>query len=473
MAKKMKVTLRKYQELGVRDLRLAFMQGHRSILYVLPTGGGKTVIFCHIAEQAATKGNRIVILVHRQELVDQTSKALSALGVHHGIIASDHQMDLTYSVQVASVQTLVRRLHKIPADYFQLLVVDEAHHAVAGSWSNVIDHYPKAKVLGVTATPERLDGQGLKDKFTKMIVGPQLAELTEQGHLAKARVFCPPIKIDLSKLEKKMGDYDMALAEQELMMADTVGDSVKHFKRWIKDGTAIAFCTTVAHSQSVAETFNENGIAAAHLDGKMAKDERRKLIKQLGTGEIRVLTSCQIISEGTDVPSVTGCLLLRPTLSLSLYLQQVGRCLRPSPGKAAAIILDHVGNVKKHGMPDQHREWSLNAKKRSKRNLEEEVHVKVCPECFMTVISQTQVCPTCGHVFTTTPARHKYVDEDLQEMTAIKADERLEQRRKKAQVGQARTLDELIALGKERNYKPGWAHYIYNSRHIKRYGRQQ
>jgi superfamily II DNA or RNA helicase len=469
----MKVSLRKYQEEGVSQLRFQFALGHRSVLYVLPTGGGKTVVFCHIAEQAAIKGNRIVILVHRQELVDQTSKALDSLGVQHGIIAADHKMDLSPAVQVASVQTLVRRLHKIPADHFQLLVVDEAHHAVAGSWSTVIEHYPKAKVLGVTATPERLDGRGLKDKFSTMIIGPQLLDLTTQGHLAKARVFCPPVKIDLSKLDKKMGDYDMAEAERQLMMADTVGDSVKHFQRYIGDGTAIAFCATIAHSQAVAKTFNENGIAAAHLDGNMSKDARRKMIKQLGTGEIRVLASCQIISEGTDVPSVTGCLLLRPTLSLSLYLQQVGRCLRPAPGKAAAIILDHVGNVKKHGMPEQYRDWSLDAKKRSKRSNQEEVHVKVCPECFTTVVSQTQVCPTCGHVFTTTPARHIHVDVDLQEMRAIDAEQRQEQRKKKAQVGQARTLDELIALGKERNYKPGWAHYIYNSRHIKRYGRQQ
>lgn len=469
----MKVSLRNYQEAGVSQLRFQFALGHRSVLYVLPTGGGKTVVFCHIAEQAAVKGNRIVILVHRQELVDQTSQALRSLGVEHGIIAADHQMDLTPSVQVASVQTLVRRLHKIPADHFQLLVVDEAHHAVAGSWGKVIDHYPKAKVLGVTATPERLDGQGLKDKFTTMIVGPQLAELTEQGHLAKARVFCPPIKLDLSKLSKKMGDYDMAKAELELMEAKYVGDTIKHFKRYIKDGTAIAFCATIAHSQAVAETFNENGVAAAHLDGTMAKDERRKLIKQLGTGEIKVLTSCQIISEGTDVPSVTGCLLLRPTLSLSMYLQQVGRCLRPSPGKAAAIILDHVGNVKKHGMPEQHRDWSLDAKKRSKRNREDEVHVKVCPKCFVTVVSQTQVCATCGHVFTTTPARHKVSDADLEEMTAIKIEEQQVQKKRQAQIGQARTLDELIALGKKRNYKPGWAHYIYNSRQIRRYGRQQ
>lgn len=469
----MKVTLRKYQEEGVRRLRLSFMQGHRSILYVLPTGGGKTVIFCHIAEQAATKGNRIVILVHRQELVDQTSMALDALGVHHGIIASQHQMDLTHAVQVASVQTLVRRLHKIPPDYFQLLVVDEAHHAVAGSWDKVIDNYPKAKVLGVTATPERLDGRGLREKFSDMIVGPQMAELRDAGHLAKTRVFAPPVKIDLSKIATRMGDYHMQEAEEQIVKPTITGDVISHFKKYIKDGTAIAFCVSIKHSEAIADAFNQVGIKAAHLDGDMNKDERRKVIRRLGTGEIQVLTSCQIISEGTDVPSVSGCLLLRPTLSLSLYLQQVGRCLRPSPGKTAAIILDHVGSVEKHGMPSQHRAWSLDAKKRTKRNEQEGVNVKVCPNCFCVVISQTQVCPDCGHVFTGAGRTISQSDDELIEMTPEHVLERQEKKKRNAQTAQARTLDELIALGKQRGYKAGWAHYIHNSRQVRRYGRQQ
>ena len=472
----MKVSLRKYQETGVSQLRFQFALGHRSVLYVLPTGGGKTVVFCHIAEQAAVKGNRIVILVHRQELVDQTSEALKALGVQHGIIAADHEMDLTPSVQVASVQTLVRRLHKIPADHFQLLVVDEAHHAVAGSWGKVIGHYPKAKILGVSATPERLDGRGLREQFEAMVVGPQIAELRDQGFLAPARTFAPPLKLDMKKIKIMMGDYDTQEMEDHLTAPRFCGDAVEHFKQLIKDGTAIAFCVSVKHSEHMAQVFNDAGIKAAHLDGKTPKDERRKLIKMLGTGEIKVLTSCQIISEGTDVPSVTGCLLLRPTLSLSLYLQQVGRCLRPSPGKAAAIILDHVGNVKRHGMPDAKRDWSLNAIKRSKRAKEESVGVKMCPKCFCVVIPQTQVCPDCGHVFTETAPRAEAFngsDDQLVELTPERIRERQEQKKRKAQIGQARTLNELIALGKERNYKPGWAHYIYNSRQSRRYGRQQ
>ena len=469
----MDVKLRTYQQEGVDQTRQAFMLGHRAVLYVLPTGGGKTVIFCHIAEQAATKGNRICVLVHRQELVDQTSRSLTSLGVQHGIIAAGTPMELEHPVQVASVQTLVRRLDRIPDNHFSLLVVDEAHHAIAGSWSKVIEHYSKARVLGVTATPERLDGRGLIDKFTAMVVGPQMEQLQGMGYLAQCRIFAPPMELDLSKVAWKMGDYDMRQVEEQTMRPDFVGDAVGHFKKYIQGGTAIAFCTSINHSKTIAEAFNDAGITAAHLDGDMKKDERRDLIKKLGTGEVKLLTSCQIISEGTDVPSVTGCLLLRPTQSLSLYLQQVGRCLRPAPGKEAAIILDHVGNVERHGLPNTPRAWSLHAPKRSKRDTVEEVSVKVCPECFSVVASAAQTCSSCGHSFQTTLRKHRYSPEELIELTPDHILERQEKRQKRMEVAEARTLEDLQALGAARGYKPGWAHYIFNSRQHRRYGTQQ
>lgn len=446
-------------------MRLQFMQGHRSVLYVLPTGGGKTVIFCYIAEQAAQKGNRICILVHRQELVDQTSASLKALAVPHGIIAAGVEQDLTHSVQVASVQTLVRRLHRIPPDFFQLLIVDEAHHAVAGSWSTVINAYPQAKVLGVTATPERLDGRGLKDKFTAMVVGPQMAELRDSGYLAPAKVFAPPNNLDLSAMTRRMGDFNPVDAEEQTTRARFVGDAVAHYKRHIFPGTAIAFCCTVRHCQVMADAFQDAGIKAVALDGSMAKAERRELIAKLGTGEVEVITSCQIISEGTDVPSVAGCLLLRPTDSLSMYLQQVGRCLRPAPGKEAAIILDHVGNVVRHGLPSDQRDWSLDG--RPKKATKSEAPIKVCPDCYTVVAPQVQTCPGCGHAFQAKAKIDKVIDADLVEITP----EVLKQRRR--EVAQARTIEELLQLAAQRGYKPGWAHYIHNNRQLRRYGRQQ
>jgi DNA repair protein RadD len=161
-------TLRPYQHQAIAEIRQAYrIDGHRSVLFVLPTGGGKTVVFSHIAEQAAARGNRICVLVHRQELLRQASASLSSLGVRHGLIAANRSMDLSQPVQVASVQTLARRLHRIPADYFQLLVIDEAHHSNAGTWAKVLQHFASARVLGVTATPCRSDGEGLPKMFQR------------------------------------------------------------------------------------------------------------------------------------------------------------------------------------------------------------------------------------------------------------------------------------------------------------------
>jgi superfamily II DNA or RNA helicase len=435
------------------------------VLYVLPTGGGKTVIFSYITERAARLGNRVCILVHRQELVDQTSRTLTEIGVEHGIIAAGRAQDLSFGVQVASVQTLARRLHRIPADFFQLLVVDEAHHAVAGSWSKVLDHYARAKILGVTATPERLDGRGLGDKFQAMVQGPDCGWLTDNGYLAPARVFAPPSKLDMGSVRKLGGDYRMDDAAAAMERAGIMGDAVTHYRRHLAHGTAIAFCCSVAHAQAVAEAFNAAGIASAVVDGTLHPEVRRHMIADLGTGRIRVLASCQIISEGTDVPSVTGAILLRPTQSLSLFLQQVGRCLRPAPGKAEAIILDHVGNTLTHGLPTDPREWSLDGRKRRQRDASAPP-VKVCEQCFAAVPSAARACPCCGHTFETVARELKVVDGDLVEVDAE------ELRRIRSQErAQAQTLEDLQALAAQRGYSPGWAHHVWKARQ-NRHGRR-
>lgn len=460
----MKVTLRNYQEAGVSSLRQHYAAGIRAALYVLPTGGGKTVIFSHIAERAALLGNRVCVLVHRQELVDQTSRTLTQIGVDHGVIAAGRSMDLTRSVQVASVQTLVRRLPKVPPDYFGLLIVDEAHHAVAGSWAKVLAYFARSRVLGVTATPERLDGRGLGDMFQAMVLGPDAGWLTDQGFLAPARVFAPPSKLDMGSVRKLAGDYRMDEAEAAMQQAGIMGDAVTHYRRHLAHGTAIAFCCSVAHAQAVAEAFNAAGIASAVVDGTLHPDVRRHMIADLGTGRIRALASCQIISEGTDVPSVTGAIMLRPTQSLSLYLQQVGRCLRPAPGKTEAIILDHVGNTLTHGLPTDPRDWTLDGRKKRDRNAAPPV--KVCPSCFSAIPSAAQVCPSCHHAFEVKRGELKVIDGDLVEVDPEELRRMRNQERAKAQ-----TLEDLQELAARRGYSPGWAHHVWQARQ-NRYGRR-
>ena len=295
-------SLRPYQHDAVDRVRLAFMAGHRSVLFVLPTGGGKTVVFSHIAQQAAVRGNRIAVLVHRVELLEQASRSLAALGVEHGLIASGRSMNLRAPVQVASVQTLARRLPKLPADLFQLLIVDEAHHSNAGTWATVIAHFKTARLLGVTATPVRSDGRGLGEFYAELVLGPTAAWLSEQGFLARARVFAPPLGFSVKGLRKRMGDFDLNQAAGALGGSRILGDAVSHYRNHLLGRTAIAFCCSIAHSQAVAEAFVERGIPAAVIDGSMDAQQRRLLLERLGSGELQVLTSCSLIGEGVDVP---------------------------------------------------------------------------------------------------------------------------------------------------------------------------
>jgi len=466
----MRVSLRSYQEQAVTSLRMEYMRGRRSVLFVLPTGGGKTVCFSYITERAAQLGNRVCILVHRQELVDQTSRTLHEIGVEHGVVAAGYRQDLSRGVQVASVQTLARRLHQLPDSFFQLLVVDEAHHAVAGSWARALARFGDAKILGVTATPERLDGRGLGDKFEAMVQGPDAAWLEERGFLAPARYFIPPgMGIDWAGLKHRGGDIDQKDAARAIMAtAQAVAGPVTQYQAHLAGQTAIAFCCTVEHAQLVARGFNEAGVPAAVLDGTLDKLTRRRRLQQLASGELKVLTSCQVISEGTDVPSVGGCLLLRPTDSLSLYLQQVGRCLRPAPGKDRAVILDMVGNCAKHGFHTDPREWSLEGRK--KRDASKAPSLRECPACYAALPAATRECPECGHVFA--PLEREDAEQLgtalLVEVTAEERKRLAEQRR--AQVKQARTREQLEEVAAERGYKPGWVDNILRARGH-RYGR--
>ena len=446
------MNLRPYQQTLVDQIRLQYQLGHRKVLMVLSTGGGKTCIFSHIAQSASIKGNRVLIAVHRQELLDQACRALP---MPHGVIAANRAMDLSAAVQVASVQTLARRLHKLPRDFFQLVIIDEAHHSTANQWSATIAHFSQAHMLGVTATPIRLDGRGLGEHYQAMVEGPSAAWLTDNGYLAPARVLAPP-GFDTTGLRKRMGDFDTREAEHRI--GTIMGDCLSHYRKHLDGQTAIAFCCSVAHAEAVAALFQCNGIPAASIDGTMTSEQRRDLLQALGTGRIKVLTSCALIGEGVDVPSVGGCILLRPTASTSLHLQMIGRCLRPSPGKAAAVVLDHVGNVPRLGHHLEPREWTLDGL--AKRDRDKAPSVKVCPQCFAAMASQAKQCGECGHTFAAEARELQQVEGELVEVAA---------RERKREQGSAQSLQDLIALGHSRGYKNAvaWAKHVMYARSSK------
>lgn len=460
------IELRDYQQQMVAALRASFARGLRRVVLYLPTGGGKTFTFSWVAQSAAARGSRVLVLVHRQELLMQSSRSLDALGVPHGLIAARYAMNPAERVQVASVQTLVRRLGTLGWEP-DLIIVDECHHAVAGSWRKVLDRYSDARVLGVTATPCRADGRGLADVFEDMVVGPSVRWLMANGHLTQARVYAPPQVADLSGVRRQGGDYQRG--ELGLRMDNRIitGDAVEHYRRICGGLPAIAFCVSVAHAEHVAEQFRAAGFRAESLDGSMDDALRRDRIAALGDGRLQVLTSCDIVSEGTDIPIVSAAILLRPTMSTGLYLQQVGRVLRPAPGKDYAYVLDHVGNVLRHGLPEEDREWSLDGT--SARRGQQAPPVRQCPKCF-TAHSPRPVCPTCGHVYQTDPAERvpEAAGGELIELDAVRR-RLLEQERKRARAREqasATTLEALIALGKQRGYRNpvAWAEHVHRSR---------
>jgi superfamily II DNA or RNA helicase len=457
----MTFTLRSYQSCAVQDLRLAYRDGARAPLLVLPTGGGKTIVMAEIIRSLAARGRRALVLVHRRELIRQTSRKLDLAGIEHGIIAAGTQ-PTDAAIQVASVQTLVRRLSSIavPPD---LVLLDEAHHATAGSWARVLGHWPGALRLGVTATPVRLDGRGLSAVFDRLVLGPSVADLMFAGFLTGWKIYAPPQKADLSMLRKRAGDYAIDQAADALDRPTVTGDAIEHYQRLAAGKRAIVFCCNVRHAEHVAAQFCGNGIAAATLLGSSQPEERDRLVQQFAAGELQVLVTVDVVSEGFDCPAAEVAILLRPTASLGLYLQQVGRVLRPAPGKQAALILDHVGNVHRHGFPDDPRDWSLEGITRTGRGGagQPAPSVRTCSTCFA-AFKPAPVCPCCGAHCAPEPKRPMHqVAGELQELKRVNAQLRADERRQRAA---ARTLSQLLALAKARGYSPGWAYRVHNAR---------
>lgn len=462
--------LRPYQGDGVTRLRVEYGAGRQAVLYVLPTGGGKTVVFAFVAKNASEKGKRVVVLVHRDTLLLQASAALSACGVAHGIIAPGHTPTRN-KVQVASVQTLVRRLDR---HEFDLIIVDEAHHAVAGTWLKIIAAMPMAKVLGVSATPMRLDGTGLDSIFESMVVGPSIQDLINDGYLVRPLTYGPPNPLDLSKVATRGGDYDKRQLADAMDTPTITGDAVAHYNKLCAGRPSVVFCAGVKHAEDVAADFRSAGIKAATIHGKMPQDEIRESVASLGDGRLQVLTSCDLISEGFDSPNVVGALLLRPTKSEALHIQQIGRALRPvyAPGfdlttkdgrlaaiaassKPHAIILDHSGNCFRHGMPEDARDWTLEGvkRRRGKKNELPAVSVRQCPSC-LACHKPAPACPLCLFVYTTNEREIEEVEGSLEQLDAAAV---RRARELKERIRKARSLDDFHSIAKDYGYKPAWA----------------
>lgn len=450
-------TLRPYQSALV-DRAWENICRRQSTLLVAPTGSGKSVMLSALSGLAVMDGMRVLILAHRHELIEQISRTLDAFEIPHGIIAPEHPRHSTRKVQVASVATLVRKMaYYAPPD---LIICDEAHHCISKSmYGRILLGYGKAARLGVTATPQRLSGEGLRDLFGELLLGPSVATLIEQGSLSGYRVFAPPITYT-EGLHVRMGDYDKKELAEAADKPSITGNAVDHYRRLAHGKRALAFCVSIKHAEHVAAEFRAAGYVSESIDGTLSRRERSRRVRDFTDGRTQVLTSCDLVSEGFDLPCLEVAILLRPTQSLGLFCQQIGRSLRPYPGKEVAIVLDHAGNTYRHGLPDDEREWSLDGKVKVKKgDAEKAVNVKTCGHCFMAVRSLVPVCPYCAYVFPVVAREIEVVDGDLEEMDV----EQLRRLRKQEQ-SRADTLESLKLIEKARGYKHGWAWNVYQSR---------
>jgi superfamily II DNA or RNA helicase len=390
----------------------------------------------------------VTILVHRAELVQQTSDKLTDCGVPHGIIAAGKTVRRSELIQVASVQTLARRLGKYEEP--DLLIVDEAHHAAAGQWRKIMEACPGAVILGVTATPERLDGKGLGTVFDDLIRGPEVTDLIEQGFLSRPIYYSKPC-VEISAKRRSMGDFNAQDVDNALNEG-IMGDAVTEYRRHADGLPAIAFCPNLKKARAVSDAFIAGGYRWDVVDGTLAPATRRELVAKLGSGELHGLSACEIVSEGFDLPCVTAAILLRQTLSQGLHLQQIGRVLRPAPGKQNAIILDHAGNLLRHGLAEDHREWSLEGRVKKPGG----APLKSCPDCYCVVPTGSLDCPECGHVFVQKPeAAVKECKGDLVRLNA--EDIKKSRETLSRDIANAKTLADFQAIAKANGFKRGWA----------------
>lgn len=387
--------LRDYQQKFISDVRREFANGVKKVCGVAPCGAGKTVIAAFLVKSSVIRKKRTIFFVHRKELIEQTSKTFAQLNIRHGIISADFEFQPEIPVQIASIQTLINRLDNVPAPDF--LICDECHHILANTYKKIINHWKEAYLLGLTATPLRMGGIRLGDVFQSMVLAQTTADLICMGNLTNFRYFAPDLKLSLEKLHVKRGDYVNAESAKLMSNYQVVCDIVNEYKKHAKGKSAICYCVNIEHSKLVAQQFINAGITAAQCDGTTPKKERQQLVEDFRRGKIKILCNAELFGEGFDVPNMDAVILARPTKSLTVFIQQAMRPLRPDPNNPnkVALIIDCVNNFSSFGLPSQKRNWSLDPNEKKESGV---APMKICPECSEVVPAATKIC-NCGYEF--------------------------------------------------------------------------
>lgn len=455
----------------VGNLRRSLQSGHKSILGVASPAFGKTVVAAHITETARSKNADATIwfLVHRKNLLRQTSKSFWSAHIEHGLLTSGRRKS-NLPIQVGTIGTVNSRFDTLTPP--SILFIDEAHLAKGAMFEKVIEWARDSGsiVIGLTGTPERLDGKALGDLFDDLIEAKSTKWLIEQGRLSEYIAFTTPMGPDLSAIKKSGNDFNKSDLAMAMDKPTIVGDAVSHWRKHANGMRTVAYCVNVEHSKHTADAFNQAGIPAAHVDADTTEAELKAVCEGLADRSILILCNCELVIEGFDLSAQVGrdvtlecCILLRPTQSVARYLQMVFRALRRKP--QPAVILDHAGCILKHGLPCEDREWSLEGKKKSKRKKndddEPDVTVQQCMKCYAVFKPGPDNCPMCGEVIERKVRKIEITEGELEAV-----DMEMVRRERKREQGMAGSIKELVELGIRRGMKKpaAWSAITYSAR---------
>lgn len=393
----MNYTLRDYQEKGKQELRSKLIQGKNKVIYYAATGSGKGLSMADIAKESINKGNRVLVIMRRKGLVHQTAKNFKKYINHDSfIMQGNFKSNGNKSIVIASIDTIRNRIKKPKYEYlkaYEVVIIDEAHDTTGTTYKETMEGLNPRIIIGFTATPYRI-GNKTHEFWQDYVCPITPMELKDQGYLCDAKVFAPECQIDTTGIKTQNGDYNQAQLYEAA--SPVVGDIVDTYKEFGKGLPAICFCVNTDHAKLITKKFISNGIPAGYSDANTSVDRRKELIAEIESGEITVICGVNTFSTGIDIPIATVAILARPTKSMVLHVQQIGRVLRPHPDKNHAIILDHSGNTLRHGMPFDYREPELQKDPENNKKKEKSISIKTCPECFF-IYQKEPKCPDCGY----------------------------------------------------------------------------
>lgn len=440
--------LRDYQRETIQSVRESLRYNRRVILQS-GTGSGKTMMGMYMLSQAVANGKRALFCVHQSELMQQTEDAFWQHGIEHGVV-SPRRVRSRMPAQIAMVQTLVNRVRKGQIEPPDLIIIDEAHRSLSKTYREVVDAFPQATVIGLTATPERTDGQDMGTLYEDIVMGPPIRMLIDRGFLCDYDLYSPTIEgMDTGGFRKKGHEFDLDEVARMWEDRKVYGSAVRHYQQLTPGKRAVVACCNVAEGYKLADEYKAAGVPAACLEGKLTPTERQQLLKDFEAGKLRVLTSVNLLLEGVDIPSIEVVQWIRPTVSASVYGQFIGRGFRPFAGKERMVILDHVANFAKHGLPCEEREYSLWGESKPKRATSEKDDagpaITSCAKCFKAYEIHLAVCPFCGELNAAKKRREmELVEMELQRIELERvAQARQEMRRAQ---GSARDLHQLVKL---------------------------